>query len=264
MQTMLRRTRARFLKWTERKLAVPVEPLVHTERIGTPYGGWIIPENWLMPGSVCYLVGAGEDISFDLGVAAKYGCTIHIFDPTPRSVAHFEELANNLRQGLQTKCDTSPDGFYPKYPVAIAERLHFHSVGIWDEDTTLRFFAPRNEAHVSHSLVNLQHSERHIEVPVRRLSGLMQKLGHKKIDLLKLDIEGAEYRVITSLLEDKIEVDILCIEFDESAANHLDSKYLKRIEQSLGDLLDAGFRVIAKEPDCHNYTLAHQRRLSAA
>ena len=262
MQSMLRQVRRRFLKWTERKLDIPVEPLVPVERIGTPYGGWMIPENWLRPASVCYLVGAGEDISFDLGVAAKYGCPVHIFDPTPRAVAHFEGLVQNMKQGQLTKCSTSPTGFYPDYPPELAERLHFHPIGIWNEDTTLRFFAPQNEAHVSHSLVNLQHSERFIEVPVRRLSGLMQEFGHRKIDLLKLDIEGAEYQVIQSLLEDKIEVGILCIEFDESAANHLDTKYLQRIEASLNALLAAGFQVIAKEPDCHNYTLVHQEGVS--
>lgn len=259
MRMMFRQARRRFLKWTERKLKIPIEPNVPVERIGTPYGGWIIPENWLQPDSVCYLVGAGEDISFDLGVAAKYGCPVHIFDPTPRAVAHVEGLVQNLKQGLATKCSTSPTGFYPEYNPEVAGQLHFHAVGIWNEDTTLQFFAPQNESHVSHSLVNLQHSEHYIEVPVRRLSGLMRELGHSRIDLLKLDIEGAEYQVIQSLLEDKIEVGILCIEFDESAANHLDTKYLQRIEDSLKALLTAGFRVIAKESDCHNYTLVHQR-----
>lgn len=263
MQTMFQQVRRRFLKWTERKLNIPVEPLVPVVRMGTPYGGWIVPENWLKPDSVCYLVGAGEDISFDLGVAAQSGCPVHIFDPTPRAVAHFEGLTANLKQGLPTPCSTSPTGFYPEYAPELAQKLHFHPVGIWNEDTTLRFFAPQNEAHVSHSLVNLQHSDRFIEVPVRRLSGLMQEFGHRKIDLLKLDIEGAEYQAIQSLLEDRIEVDVLCIEFDESAANHLDTKYLQRIEESLKALLNAGFRVIAKEPDCHNYTLAASKAIDS-
>ena len=261
MQTIFRRVRSRFLKWTERKLKISVEPLVATERIGTPYGGWIIPQGRLNENSVCYLVGAGEDISFDLGVAAKYGCPVHIFDPTPRAVAHFEGLTANLKKGEPTRCSTSPTGLYPEYPANIADNLHFHPLGIWNEDTTLRFFAPQNEGHVSHSLVNLQQSERFIEVPVRRLAGLMTELGHRKIDLLKLDIEGAEYQVIESLLEDRIEVDMLCIEFDESAANHFDARYIQRIEGALQSLLAAGYHVIAKEPNAHNYSLIHRRML---
>ena len=255
MQKIIRQLRRKFLKWTERKLNIPIEKEVPTERIGTPYGGWIIPAGSIGPDSVCYLVGAGEDVSFDLGLADRCGCPVHIFDPTPRAVAHVEDLLQNLRNGLRTACATSPGGFYPEYPPTIAERLHLHPLGIWNEDTTLRFFAPQNEAHVSHSLVNLQQSERYIEVPVRRLSGMMAELGHHKIDLLKLDIEGAEYQVIRSLLDDGLVIGALCIEFDESAANHLDTKYLQRIEESLQALLDAGYRVIAKEPDCHNYTL---------
>lgn len=255
MRKIIRQVHRKFLKWTERKLNIPIENGVPVERIGTPYGGWIIPAGSIGPDSVCYLVGAGEDVSFDLGLAAQYGCTVDIFDPTPRAVAHVEGLIGNLKNGLRTACATSPGGFYPDYPPALAERLRLHPVGIWNEDTSLRFFAPQNEAHVSHSLVNLQQSERYIEVPVRRLSGMMAELGHHKIDLLKLDIEGAEYQVIRSLLDEGLNIGALCIEFDESAANHLDTRYLQRIEESLRALLDAGYRVIAKEQGCHNYTL---------
>lgn len=261
MQSIFRRVRTRFLKWTERALDIPVESTVPIERLGTPYGGWLIPQNLLTGNSVCYLVGAGEDISFDLEVSARYGCPVHIFDPTPRAIAHFELLRNNLRRGGRTPCATSPTGFYPDYLPSLVDRLYFHPVGIWNEDTTLRFFAPQNEAHVSHSLVNIQHSDRSIEVPVRRLSGLMREMGHQQIDLLKIDIEGAEYQVIESILTDQIEVSILCIEFDESAANHLDSGYLGRIEACLRSLLSAGFQVVAKEKNCHNYTLVHRRCL---
>ncbi|MEZ4963882.1 MAG: FkbM family methyltransferase [Saprospiraceae bacterium] len=261
MQSIFRRVRGRFLKWTERKLRIPIEKGVQIERIGTPYGGWLIPKNRLNETSVCYLVGAGEDISFDAGVAAAYGAQVHIFDPTPRAIAHAEQFLANLINGSPAPCNTSPTGFYPDYSPALASLLHFHPYGIWDDDTTLEFFAPRNEAHVSHSLVNLQHSEKSIKVPVRRLNSVMQQLGHRKIDLLKLDIEGAEYQVINAILKDHIEIDMMCVEYDESAANHLDGKYLLRIEGSLRALLDSGFRVVAKEPDCHNYTLVHTRCL---
>ena len=37
------------------------------EKLGTNYGGWIIPKNIaLTPESIIYSVGVGEDISFDL------------------------------------------------------------------------------------------------------------------------------------------------------------------------------------------------------
>ncbi|MFN8301079.1 MAG: FkbM family methyltransferase [Saprospiraceae bacterium] len=261
MQELMRRVRAKFYKWTERKLRIPIEPLVKTERLGSPYGGWIVPENWFDRHSICYLVGAGEDISFDLALVARYQSRAWIIDPTPRAENHFERWKNQTEIGQPGECSTCPGGHYPPFPADLIGQITFCPVGLWNEDTTLRFFAPRNEAYVSHSLVNLQRSEKHIEVPVKKLGTLMKELGHSRIDLLKIDVEGAEYQVLEAMLADNIEVDVLCIEYDETASNHLDGAYITRIEHSLQSLIQAGFRVIARESNCHNYTLVHQRRL---
>jgi FkbM family methyltransferase len=258
-----RRWRAKYYKWTERPLRVPISRDVATERIGTPYGGWIIPKGWLTADSVCYLAGAGEDVSFDAGIAAQYGCRVDIFDPTPRAVAHVEALKTGISTGQPAPCQFFDTGHYPAYPAEVADLLHIHPYGLWDKTETLRFYAPSDQAHVSHSIVNLQKTEHFIEVPVRRLSEAMQALGHQHLDLLKLDIEGAEYTVLESLVADQLRVDVLCIEYDESHRNHLDRHYLRRIEASLLALVAQGFVVIGKEPDAHNYTLVHRRRLSA-
>ena len=261
MQPILRRIYTKFNKWREGSLNVPLHPGIPAERIGTPYGGWIIPKDKLTAQSICYLVGAGEDVSFDLGIASKYSCQVHIFDPTPRAIAHVENLQKNLREGKKTACTTSPTGYYPDCPPETGNLLRLHPYGIWESDTQLRFYAPLKAEHVSHSLVNLQKSDQFIEVEVRRLSGVMRELGHQRLDLLKIDTEGAEYQILESILEDRLVVDILCIEYDESASNHLDRQYLGRIKKSLEALQHAGYVVIAKEPDSRNYTLLHRRRL---
>ncbi|MBL7781451.1 MAG: FkbM family methyltransferase [Saprospiraceae bacterium] len=258
---MLKYLRSRFYKWTERKINVSIQALLPLERLGTAYGGWIIPEGMLNSTSIVYLVGAGEDVSFDVAVAGKYGCAVHIVDPTPRAVAHVQQLQNSIRTGVDMPLANTPSGKYPSYPLEIADLLHIHPIGLWSETTTLRFFKPENEAHISHSLVNLQKTEAFIEVPVCRLSELMQKERHTHIDLLKIDIEGAEYTVLQTILEDKIPVNVLCIEYDESHANHLDGGYIGRIEASLQSLEKVGFKVVAREPNCHNYTLVHERVL---
>ena len=113
----------------------------------------------------------GEDITFDLGIIERFGCYVVAFDPTPRAIAHVAEHA------------------------ADEPRFTFRPVGLWSEDTSLRFFAPRDPAHVSHSAVNLQRTETYFEAEVRTLPTLMHELGHDRIDLLKLDIEGAEHGV---------------------------------------------------------------------
>ena len=42
----------------------------------------------------------------------------------------------------------------------------------------------------------------------------MERFGHKHIDLLKLDIEGSEVKVLNNMLDDGIHPRFLCIEFD--------------------------------------------------
>ena len=40
----------------------------------------------------------------DLEVSARYGCPVHIFDPTTRAIAHGELGVKDLRQAGQTPC----------------------------------------------------------------------------------------------------------------------------------------------------------------
>jgi FkbM family methyltransferase len=160
-------------------------------RFGTDYGGWTIPKDRLTSQSICYCVGCGEDISFDLELIRQYSCTVYAFDPTPRSV----EFVRNAAAGIA--------GY------------RFADVGIWDQDGTVKFFAPRDSRHVSHSITNLQGTDAYIEIPTRRLREVLRENGHRRLTLLKLDIEGAENTVIRTILEDAIPIDILLVEFDE-------------------------------------------------
>ena len=161
------------------------------EKIGSGYGGWIVPTGAVRSSWTCYCAGVGEDITFDLGLIERFGCTVVAFDPTPRAVAHVAAVA------------------------AEEPRFQLVPVGLWSEDTTLRFFAPRNPAHVSHSVVNLQHTKTYFDAPCRSLPSLMRELGHEQIDLLKLDIEGAEHEVVRSMLERGIRPTVLCMEIDQ-------------------------------------------------
>lgn len=45
----------------------------------------------------------------------------------------------------------------------------------------------------------------------------MDELGHTQVDLLKLDIEGAEYEVLHSVLKEGIAIKMICVEFDQPA-----------------------------------------------
>lgn len=201
--------------------------------IGSTYGGWVVPTEELGTDSVCYCVGCGEDITFDLGLVERFGCEVFGFDPTPRAIAHVEVAAKHQ----------------PKY--------HFEPVGVWDKEDVLRFYAPRNPAHVSHSLVNLQKTAEFIEIPVKPLRTLMSSRAHDHLDLLKLDVEGAEYRVIEAMLADSIRPHVLCVEFDEWF-NPLDSDWRSRIAQAIDSLKKQRYQIVHARGD-GNYTFVLSR-----
>jgi FkbM family methyltransferase len=169
----------------------PPPPGLGLEKIGSDYGGWIVPTALIKQDWVCYCGGVGEDITFDLGLIDRFGCSIFAFDPTPRAITFAAGHA------------------------AAQPKFFFYPVGLWSEDVTLRFFAPRNPAHVSHSIVNLQRTAEYFEAPCRSVQSLMRELGHHSIDLLKIDIEGAEHAVVKAALAAGIRPTVLCMEIDQ-------------------------------------------------
>ncbi len=225
-----------------RKLGKKLEPVEGLKYYGSDYGGWVIPETLLNKNSICYLGGAGIDISFDLEIADIYECNVHIFDPTPQAKDHFDYYMENLKKGIRTYAGGS--AWYP-YPVSekIPDLVRFHPIGLWKEKSQISFYLPAEKNHVSHSILNLQNTSNSIQLPVDRISHIMKELGHDHIELLKIDIEGAEYQVINSLHEDNVDIRALCIEFDEMN-NPLDKAYPERIKNSLDQLTDMGFSIV--------------------
>ncbi len=190
MKRLYDSARLRILRLVLRILVRRV-PRGDLRRLGSRDCGWIVPTTLLGPGSVCYCAGAGEDISFDLELARDLGCEVFVFDPTPRARTYVEGL---VRGG-------APVTFLP--------------VGIWVSDGVSRFYAPRDPRHVSHSLVNLQRTTDHFDAEVRTISSLMRGSGHPALALLKLDIEGPEHAVLRDVIDAKVVVDVICVEFDQ-------------------------------------------------
>lgn len=165
------------------------------EKLGSDYGGWFVPaeigRDW-----VIYSLGIGQDATFDQAMILKHGVRVFGFDPTPTAV-----------QFVQERRVTPP---------RLTKEFEFSAVGVWDSDCTLRFFEPKTRGWVgSYSALNLQGTDNFIEVPCKSLASIMREHGHDHIDLLKMDIEGAEYRVINHMLDIAVPVRWLCVEFDQ-------------------------------------------------
>lgn len=171
--------------------ALHVQPRGDLVRLGSDYGGWTIPTDLVESSWVCYSGGVGNDITFDVALIERFGCEVEAFDPTPSSVEHVGVAA------------------------AGEPRFHFHPWGVWSEDTTLRFYEPEY-SNTNFSAINLHDTDGFFEAPCRSLPSIMRELGHDRIDLLKLDIEGAEYEVLDALIGDDIRPTVLCVEFHKT------------------------------------------------
>ncbi len=187
--------RAVAQRWKTWRLgrALSVHPREGMVKIGTTYGGWSIPAGKLGPESVCYLAGLGEDASFDLGVIERFGCPTHAFDPVPEAERYAATVA------------------------AREPRFHFQPVGLWSADGTLRFYANAEPGFVSRSATNMHGTGEYTEAQVRAVDSLMAELGHERVDLLKLSVEGSEYEIVDDVLAKRLPVQVLCVEFSQPA-----------------------------------------------
>jgi FkbM family methyltransferase len=178
MLIRLLRTGKRLLQvLAGREISVRLEVTTATEFHGTVYGGWAILKGSLDADSIIYSFGVGEDASFDLSLIGKYGCRVHAFDPTPKSA---DWVAENIQDG----------------------RFVFEKSALADHDGTIRLYLPRDPRHVSASLVagSRTAAENHFAAPCYRLESILNRLGHSRLDVLKMDIEGAEYSVLQNIL----------------------------------------------------------------
>ena len=187
--------------------------------LGNAAACWCICPQNLSASSVIYSIGVGEDISFDLALIQRFGMQVHAFDPTPQSV-----------EWLQGQ--TPPPEFV------------FHAYGIAGVDGSCAFVPPENPAHVSHTIVPRTSSRPGIKVPMHRLGTIMRELGHASIDLLKMDIEGAEYDVLADMINQRIPVKQLLVEFH----HRWPQIGVGRTKQAIQALNAAGYRIFNVSP----------------
>jgi FkbM family methyltransferase len=208
--------------------------------VGTAYGGWMIPTKLLTSSAICYCVGAGEDISFDIALVEDFGCDVFSFDPTPKAIAHVDELIKRSASGMQMLVNNDPTQVYRITDRNLCERFHFSPIGLLDDDICCRFYAPRDKSHASYSVDNIQKTEEYVEATCKKLTTVMSDLNHHRVDLLKLDIEGAEIRVLRQMISSKIRPKIICVEFD-SILRGTDKGGARRV---VNDLQRYGYRIV--------------------
>lgn len=185
-------------------------------------GGWHLPGGLIQSDWLVYDFGVGEDISLDIALIDRHGCAIHAFDPTPKAIAYMKTRAL--------------PGF------------HFHPVGVWNENAIIKFWAPRHAHYESYSALNLHGTTEYVKCQVKTLKTLAAELGHDHINMIKMDIEGAEQRVIPDLVAEGFRPELLCIEFDQAddVFSLLSIRIFLNALRLHRTILNSGYRLIHK------------------
>ena len=169
------------------RLAGVVEPLGLQ---ATQIGGWAVLPDCVRAGEPVYSFGVGDKIGWDLGMIRRFGVTVHAFDPTPGSIAWVAG-------------QTLPPQFV------------FHPLGISNFDGELDFYPPRQAGNTHFTQERRGWRLRRpppVKGQVRRLASIMRDLGHQRLALLKLDVEGSEFEAIPDIVKSDIEIDQLLVE----------------------------------------------------
>jgi len=164
-------------RWFEYRLErTPLKPAGELVELGNPdYGGWIFPAGLIEAGAICYSVGAGGEISFDLDLIRRYGVIVRAVDPVRKYVE-------------RARADAQGD---PSFSIAEA--------ALATSDGPIRMQLTHDPGSESVSPAGLYDSANYVEFAGRTLNTLMAEFGDSKVDLLKVDIEGGEYELVPTL-----------------------------------------------------------------
>lgn len=184
------------------RISVTLEEREHLERLGSDYGGWTIPTDLPTADWTCLCAGAGVDVSFDVELARRFGARVITVDPT-------DEARENA---------------------AAHPELEFVQAALWSADGELEMFVAADPTHRTLSSDDLQRTGRSVGVPARGLAGF------PAAELVKLDIEGAEYDVLPHL---GAATRVLCVELHPTRGTRAAVGAVKALTRD-------GFKLVAR------------------
>ena len=217
--------------------------------LGSDYGGWFFLDNKNLENKFIISAGLGEDASFDIEIINKYNCKVICIDPTPRAIDHYNKIIDSSGSpGSNIYKDDGKQNI-SSYDLKKINKDNYILIdkALYDVDNKeLNFYAPKNKNHVSHSINDWQNNYKKtsdfIKVKTITIKSILNKFDIKNLEILKLDIEGAEIEVIKNILDEKIFPNQILIEFDE--LNQINPFAINRFEEVHKMLLLKGYNLI--------------------
>ena len=169
-------------------------PLV---RLGSVYGGWWVPSEFLNTihvNRIVFSIGIGHDVTFDEALV-RYGFKLIALDPLKECVEFAENALRNF------------------------ENIYIENLGLSDYTGQERFFPPKISNHDSWSSTNVQQTSINDSslFEVISLPDLLIKYEELLIGaltILKMDIEGAECKILPIIGSIEHQFDFIGIEMD--------------------------------------------------
>ncbi|HKP58658.1 MAG TPA: FkbM family methyltransferase [Polyangiales bacterium] len=202
----------------EQQIALPKLQLGNDQR------QFAIVPDLLLRSSIVYSFGCEDDAGFDLELIGRFGCSVHVFEPRPKTLARLRE-------------QTTPP------------QLNLHPFGLSDRDGVMNF-APLESSGSNHGRRGNGHLSS--EYQVRRLSTLMRQLGHMHIDVLKLDSAGAEYVAVHALVTSSVRPTQLILQFQHESREFS----AQRCTRALSQLNEIGYRIFDCPQGTRQFSLA--------
>ncbi|MFC3193420.1 FkbM family methyltransferase [Marinicella sediminis] len=185
----------------------------------TIIGDWGFPADRLPDEPVVYTFGVCDDIDFELALIEQKQARVFAFDPTPYAVEWIAQQQLPDQFCFTPLACAAEDGEYFLYPL-----LDKHG-----RKSAIMFSFHQQE----------EDRDDGVRVPALTVSSTMTKMQHDHIDLLKMDVEGAEYEVLDSVLSSGIRPAMIMVEFHHRFKGIGKEKTINAV----AELRDAGYQI---------------------
>lgn len=201
---------------------------------GNKTGEYTIDVSNLNKNSIVYSAGIGLSVKFEIDLIKDFGLNIYAFDPSSFITGWL-----NLRE--------------------LSNKFHFYPVGLagYNGNAMFKKIINRKEDAYFLSSTILPRKYDGIKLPIKKLSTVIKELDHNKIDILKLDIEGAEYEVIEDIIKSNLIIDQITLEFH----HHFSYVKIERTIEACKNLHNSNYNLVYKKQNMNECLFMHRRIL---
>lgn len=199
-------------------------------RLGTKYGGWWIDKNKVAVPALLIDCGLGEDISFPAAFLQLFSGRVIGIEPNPRSLEY-------CREHVPDRMTIIPKAFWKE----AGQNIVFHLPRPQEQ-------LPKGADGISGSILASHEyvsGGAQLRIVTTDLFEILDSVGRQSCDILKIDIEGAEYEVLNDLANKNAlsRVGQLLVEFHHGVTHHT----FEETEETSRRIMNAGFDLIHVE-----------------